>query len=142
MGMASTTNAYHQLLQYGIKPSQQRIAIMDYLLGHCTHPSVETIYADLNRVMPTLSKTTIYNTLKLFAEQGAAQMLTIDGRNICYDGNTSRHAHFLCKKCGRIYDLPLDASLAMAAGAEGHVVSEVHQYYKGVCRECMEKDCE
>ena len=140
--MASTTNAYHQLLQYGIKPSQQRIAIMDYLLGHCTHPSVETIYADLNRVMPTLSKTTIYNTLKLFAEQGAAQMLTIDGRNICYDGNTSRHAHFLCKKCGRIYDLPLDASLAMAAGAEGHVVSEVHQYYKGVCRECMEKDCE
>ncbi len=140
--MVSTTNAYNQLLQYGIKPSQQRIAIMDYLLSHCTHPSVEAIYAELNTVMPTLSRTTIYNTLKLFAEQGAVQMLTIDGKNVCYDGNTSRHAHFLCKKCGKIYDLPLDASLAMAAGMEGHAVSEVHQYYKGVCRECLNENCD
>ena len=27
-------------------------------------------------------------------------------RNACFDGDTSLHAHFLCKKCGKIFDLP------------------------------------
>ena len=51
--------------------------------------------------------------------------------NTSADGNTSRHAHFLCKKCGKIYDLPLDASLAMAAGNDlimpgsGHCRKEI-----------------
>ena len=52
------------------------------------------------------SKTTVYNTLKLFVEHGAALMLTIDEKNACFDSETSLHAHFLCKKCGKIYDLP------------------------------------
>lgn len=33
-------------------------------------------------------------------------MLTIDEKNACFDGDTSLHAHFLCKKCGKIFDLP------------------------------------
>ena len=32
---------YDYLLSYGVKPSVQRIAIMDYLLEHRTHPSIE-----------------------------------------------------------------------------------------------------
>ena len=31
-------NVYEYLLSYNIKPSVQRIAIMDYLLKHHTHP--------------------------------------------------------------------------------------------------------
>ena len=91
-------NVYNHLIGYNIKPSVQRIAVMDYLLKHRTHPSVEEIYSALSGDMPTLSKTTVYNTLKLFAEQGAAQMLTIDEKNVCFDGDTSLHAHFLCKR--------------------------------------------
>ena len=59
---------YKYLQGYGIKPSIQRIAIMDYLLTHKTHPSIEEIYLALCDEIPTLSKTTVYNTLKLFAE--------------------------------------------------------------------------
>ncbi len=31
--------------------------------------------------------------------------MTIDERNTCYDADTTPHAHFLCKRCGKIYDL-------------------------------------
>ena len=34
-------NAYEYLLSYHIKPSVQRIAIMDYLLKHHTHPRID-----------------------------------------------------------------------------------------------------
>ena len=70
--------SYDYLISYNIKPSVQRIAIMDYLLAHKTHPSIDEIYLALCKDIPTLSKTTVYNTLKLFVEHGAALMLTID----------------------------------------------------------------
>ena len=98
-------NAYEYLLSYNIKPSVQRIAIMDYLLKHHTHPCIDEIYLALCKDIPTLSKTTVYNTLKLFIEHGAARMLTIDERNACFDGDTSMHAHFQCKACGKIQEV-------------------------------------
>ncbi len=81
--------SYNRLLEHNIKPSMQRIAIMNYLMEHRTHPSADEIYTALSPSMPTLSKTTVYNTLRLFSEQGAAQMLTIDERNTNFDGDTS-----------------------------------------------------
>ena len=72
-----------RLQNHNIKPSVQRIAIMNYLIEHRTHPTVDEIYTALSPSIPTLSKTTVYNTLKLLSEQGAAQTLTIDERNTC-----------------------------------------------------------
>ena len=74
------TAAINTLLNYGIHPSIQRIAIMDYLLKHHIHPTVDEVYTALSDEIPTLSKTTVYNTLRLFSEHGAAKMLTIDER--------------------------------------------------------------
>ena len=100
-----------RLQNHNIKPSVQRIAIMTYLMEHRTHPTVDEIYTALAPSIPTLSKTTVYNTLKLLSEQGAAQTLTIDERNTCYDADTTPHAHFLCKHCGKIYDLECNANI-------------------------------
>lgn len=84
-----------RLQNHNIKPSVQRIAIMNYLIEHRTHPTVDEIYTALSPSIPTLSKTTVYNTLKLLSEQGAAQTLTIDERNTCYDADTSPPRPFL-----------------------------------------------
>lgn len=135
-------NVYEYLLSYEIKPSVQRIAIMDYLLKHHTHPSIDEIYMALHDDIPTLSKTTVYNTLKLFVEHGAAKMLTIDERNACFDGDTSAHAHFQCKCCGKIYDLPMHVNEKEMndMADKGFSVEEVHNYYKGVCPECKKNN--
>ena len=130
---------FEYLLSFGIKPSVQRIAIMDYLMTHRTHPAIDEIYLALCEEIPTLSKTTVYNTLKLFVEHGAAQMLTIDERNTCYDADIQIHAHFLCKKCGKIFDLPasIEQTKVSAMDEEGFKVEEIHQYFKGFCPSCL-----
>ena len=130
---------YDKLVSFNIKPSVQRIAIMDYLLTHRTHPSADVVYSDLSGTMPTLSKTTVYSTLKLLAEHGAALMLTIDENNVCFDGDTSPHSHFLCKKCGKIFDLPMPSTVkdVMQMESDGHIITELHYYYKGICRYCL-----
>ena len=135
-------NVYEYLLSFQIKPSVQRIAIMDYLIKHHTHPCVDEIYLALCKEIPTLSKTTVYNTLKLFVEHGAAKMLTIDERNTCFDSDLSIHAHFQCKSCGKIFDLPYQTRIEDVKNLEdnGFEVEEVHCYYKGICPNC--KDAE
>lgn len=135
---------YDCLIEHNIKSSMQRIAIMEFLMEHPIHPSADDIYTALSPSMPTLSKTTVYNTLKLFSEQGAALMLTIDEKNTNFDADTSMHSHFLCRRCGHIYDLKCLETIKKVEQQEmeGHQVTEVHYYYKGICKNCLSKDIE
>lgn len=128
----------HQYLTgFGVKPSVQRIAIMEYLMTHRTHPTVDEIYTALSPSMPTLSKTTVYNTLRLLAEHGAVLELDMDSRNTRFDGDVTPHAHFYCKVCGRIEDLPLvGGERLMQAVPDSLEVSDVQVYYKGICHAC------
>ena len=131
---------YDYLLSFNVKPSVQRLAIMDYLLTHRTHPSIEEIYLALCDEIPTLSKTTVYNTLKLFVDAGLVQMLTIDDTLRCFDGDTSSHAHFRCDNCGKIVDLKIkNEFLTMVDGLAGFEVKEAQLYLKGICPLCRNK---
>lgn len=98
-------DAVTRLVEHGIKPSVQRIQIMHYLMTHFTHPTVEEVHKALLPKVPTLSRTTVYNTLRMFSEHNAAQMITINEHRVCYDGDVSLHAHFVCKCCRKVYDI-------------------------------------
>jgi Fur family ferric uptake transcriptional regulator/Fur family peroxide stress response transcriptional regulator len=131
-----------RLLQYGIKPSLQRIAVMQYLMENKTHPTVDMIFGALSPSMPTLSRTTIYNTLKLLSEQGAIITLNIDEKNVRYDGDITSHAHFRCKNCGKIYDLPEKSALGQISStlSNDFHITECQIYYKGYCEDCKNKN--
>lgn len=110
---------------------------MRYLLTHPTHPTAETIFNDLYPGIPTLSKTTVYNTLKLLTEQQAILCLNIDEKNCRYDGDISPHAHFRCKGCGQVYDLSLQGYEQLQPAETGDLsITECQVYYKGYCKQC------
>lgn len=131
--------AYARLQKSGLKPSVQRLAIMEYLLTHFTHPTIDEVYQALCPKIPTLSKTTVYNTLKLFADHNAAQMITVDSHRVCYDGNVTPHVHFYCKECGRVIDMFDEKApqLVENRNINGNLVDEMQLYYKGVCADCQ-----
>lgn len=121
----------------GIKPSIQRLRIYEFLSKSMDHPTVETIFKSLSSEMPTLSKTTVYNTLKLFQEHGIIMVVNIEDNEARYDANTSFHGHFKCTKCGRVYDFPLTLNHAdNIVELENHDVTESHYYLKGICSKC------
>lgn len=122
------------LAEAGIKPSTQRIAVMRYLMTHHTHPTADEIYRALLPDYPTISRTTVYNTLKLLVEQKCALMIDIESGNARYDGITTPHGHFICNRCGHISDFDLSV---LPVGPAGAMTTETHVYYKGVCRNCL-----
>lgn len=126
------------LTKIDLKPTYQRIKVLEYLNKHMnSHHTVEMIYEALSKNIPTMSMTTIYNTLNAFLEKGLVSAVTITGTEIRYDFNTSSHHHFLCKKCGRIIDIDIKCPIAEKKQMHGHVVEEVHGYFKGLCKDCL-----
>jgi Fur family ferric uptake transcriptional regulator/Fur family peroxide stress response transcriptional regulator len=138
--METQINAIDRLQQFGVKPSLQRIAVMNYLLKNYIHPTADTIFNSLYPAIPTLSKTTVYNTLKLLSQQGAILEITIDDKNLRYDADISKHAHFKCISCGRVDDIPISNYKALSVKKIGDlVITDAQLYYKGYCEKCNSK---
>jgi len=139
--MNSITNNSHDvglfLKNHGIKPSYQRLKIYSFLFENRIHPTVDTIYKNLCPEIPTLSKTTVYNTLNLFIQKNIIQKLVIEETETRYDVNTSTHGHFKCENCGKVYDVFLENNLLHSSNLENFKVNETHLYFKGVCEKCI-----
>lgn len=131
----------HKYLQdHAIRPSLQRVSVMGYLMEYKSHPTVDEIYTALSPQIPTLSKTTVYNTLHLFVKKGAALELTIDGKNARYDANTNDHAHFYCRHCDSVTDIfDLEPSKYTFPEVDGFIIDVMEISYHGICKECMNK---
>lgn len=135
--MDKITNVSEYLKMNGIKPSFQRIKIFEYLMNTTAHPTVDTIYRALIDEIPTLSKTTVYNTLNLFVEKEIALLITIEDNEARYDADTSIHGHFKCDHCGQVLDFRVEMDDVAIAELEGFQIDQKHIYYKGVCNNCM-----
>lgn len=135
--------AIRHLTQHGIRPSMQRVAIMQYLMEHRTHPTVDMIYSDLQKTLPTLSRTTVYNTLEVLAHNRAIRTLHIDKRNVRYDGFVEPHAHFMCSRCGKIADVDLDSHMKSCLLQEHDFkIEQVELDYTGICGDCLAREAE
>lgn len=103
-------NNPHQILKNaGIRPSIQRVAVYSYLYENKIHPDVETVYNALYKLYPSLSKTTVYNTLKLFEDNKIVQSIKIDDDKLRFDAEMKPHLHFKCMNCGKIFDIFSDS---------------------------------
>ena len=132
---------YKQILvDRGIKPTYQRIKILEYLDRNHSHPTVDMIYAALYKKVPTLSKTTVYNTLDIFREYDLVDILTITESEIRYEYILQPHHHFYCKRCSKILDLDVSCVYQDTMCVEGHKIEAIHGYFKGICSECLLKN--
>ena len=134
---------YQKILQdAGIRPSIQRIAVYAFLYENRIHPDVETVYNKLYPIYPTLSKTTVYNTLKLFEEKHIVQSIKIEDDKLRFDAEMKNHIHFKCIRCGEIYDIFLDDKTSKELDnistslPSGFSMDKLQTNVWGVCQKC------
>ncbi len=121
----------------GIRPSFQRLKVMEYLHQHKnTHPTAEEIYAALAPEIPTLSRATIYNTLHSFSEHGLVNCMSLDGIETRYDMWIEHHGHFRCEKCGMIRNFPVKLGDLQMDGLEHYEIKHRNIIFTGICPDC------
>ncbi len=134
--MEETKDLGKFLKEHDIKPSYQRLQIYKFLMENKIHPTVDTIYKALCDEIPTLSKTTVYNTLNTFIEKNIVSVIVIEENETRYEANMNLHGHFKCTECGDIYDIFLDTSSLDMSQLGNFQVKEQHIYFKGTCEKC------
>ena len=128
------------LRSHSIQPSHHRLQVLSYLKNHRVHPTADMIYQHISAKIHTLSKTTVYNTLKIFSEKGIVRELNIGEHELRYDINVEPHAHFKCVKCGKLFDVFDKTLLPDREMVDGHIVSKIDVYLQGTCKECAGKE--
>jgi len=94
--------------EHGILPTPQRLEVADILLLKPQHLSAEQIIDGLRDNGSTVSKATVYNTLKLFEKKGLIKERIVDPERRFYDSSTHPHHHFYHVDTGVLTDIAAD----------------------------------
>lgn len=125
-----------RLQRKNIRPTYPRIKVLEYLAAKMSHPTVDEIYSYLVKKIPTLSKTTVYNTLKIFVDAGLAKIVAIEENELRYDVIMHKHGHFKCESCEKIYDFALDIEALQAEELTHFKIKEKNVLFYGICPQC------
>ena len=137
--MISFEQTIQKLRSEGFKLTPQRLAVIRYMLGNEEHPSALKIHKELKRRYPTLSFSTVYNTLSMLEKITELQSIHVFDNFLNYDPNTNPHIHFYCTSCGHISDIFLEgrSDVTMPRGEiEGNSIDHISLVLKGTCRSC------
>lgn len=138
MNSNNTRQELTQLLtKAGIRPSIQRLAILEYITSRRIHPSADEVYAVLVKEHPMLSRTTVFNSLHLMAEKGLVNDINISADSTRFDSALrTPHGHFLCHKCGMIFDIDIDMDSLKTPDDFECDCKDV--FFRGLCPKCKE----
>lgn len=123
----------------GVRPSVQRLAILRNVAEGQKHPTADDIYRDLRAEYPLLSRTTVYNSLRVLTKAGLLRELELESGNRRYDfAPQPRHGHLRCDCCGRIFDMELPEELQFPVPA-GFSIGSFDVFFRGLCPDCSGK---
>jgi len=121
----------------GLRCTPQRVAVLDYLVRHPDHATVEELWPALNKRHTQASRATVYNTLHTLAQAGLVREFKLDGNAARFDACLDPHHHFVCDRCGGVEDLEWFDVPALDRKRVG--VRSIRSYeivVRGVCSKC------
>jgi len=95
-----------RLLAAGLKPTPQRMQIAQVLLDRPQHLSAEQVLTRVRRRGGTISKATVYNTLRAFADHGLLRTIVVDPERVFFDSTPTAHHHFFDLASHALHDIP------------------------------------
>ena len=128
----------------GLRVTEQRREIFKTVAASHSHPSAEDVFAQVREKLANVSLDTVYRTLASLAEMELIIRVGTPYKER-FDGDLRPHAHFICSKCGEVYDVFYDKKYMMLPLREAFSCGEVRQIclqYKGTCNRCAETSAE
>ena len=119
----------------------RRLRVHDPLEQDATHPTAEDLYDTLRRDHPSLSLSTVYQTLDAFIRSGLCRRVSGPGNRLRVDGTPQDHEHAVCHLCGAIFDVNREhVQLQSPPGhlSNGLMVMGIRFEYEVICAACQE----
>ena len=120
------------------KISPQASLVLGVLAQRRCHLTAEEILASLNGI----GTATVYRALEHLTALGLIRRLALGKKSAVYEYVRREHSHFVCSRCGGIFDIPADFSgmVGEAARVGGNQVLFCEVTAHGVCQACLEQE--
>ncbi|WP_343713714.1 iron response transcriptional regulator IrrA [Inquilinus sp.] len=112
---AETTAPVARLLEAGLRPTRQRVALARLLFdGRDRHVTAEALHGAALAAGQAMALATVYNTLHQFTEAGLLREVVVEAGRSYFDTNIHDHHHFYHESTGELRDVHGDAVVVSA----------------------------
>jgi Fur family transcriptional regulator, peroxide stress response regulator len=125
-------------LEKRARNTKQLEVIWEAIKDDTSHPTADQVYARVRERFPNVSLGTVYRNLQKLVADEKLQVLML-GRSQHFDPLVTRHQHFICEKCGRVFDVLVDTRDEIKPAKLPHAGFKVtsHQIaFYGACKNC------
>ena len=126
----------------GFRATTQRVVIAQVVLSSKNHPTAEQVFEIIQRSNPSISLSTVYNTIHTMKEMNMLQELAL-GNNHRYDPNTTIHVNLFCQNCGDIIDVEsqtIEREIDLISKRRRFSITGHRFDIHGICRKCQISD--
>jgi Fur family peroxide stress response transcriptional regulator len=118
--------------------TKQLEVVWNAIKDETSHPTADQVYDKVRKYLPNVSLGTIYRNLQKLVADEKLQVLML-GRSQHFDPLVKRHQHFICEKCGQVFDVLVDTKDEITPAKLPHAGFKVtsHQLaFYGACKRC------
>jgi len=120
----------------GVRVTHQRMAVYR-ALQKMGHAAAEDIFNEVKSDYPMISFATVYSILQVFKKENLISEMKIDFGKSTFDIRVDNHHHFMCRRCGKIYDIDIAPCDTLKKGkVNGHRIESFQGYFYGICKKC------
>lgn len=123
----------------GLRLTPQRDVLLRVLSQTTGHPTADDLVHAVRRVLPSVSHATVYRNVQELVRAGLIGTLERAGGAAQFEVNPESHHHFLCGKCGRVWDVYLEefaVRVSRGSALKGFRVERREVQLHGVCAKC------
>lgn len=125
-----------------LRVTEPRLAVYRLLAELGGHRSADELFGELSRRAAGVSRMSVYNALATLHGVGLVTQADAGGGRTLYETNGAAHHHFVCRRCGRVLDVPCVRGrrpcLALPPGVGS--ADEAQIVFRGVCRACAGRE--
>lgn len=126
----------------GVRWTNQRQVIVEQFLLAGEHLTADELLARVREVDAAVGSATVYRTLNLLVEVGAASRVRLGGGSASFEPVLGRahHDHLICLACGAVVEFTdpvIEKRQAAIVKMHGYVVRHHRLEIFGICQQCQ-----
>ena len=133
-------SCFTTLKRKGLRLTQPRKVILDYIHDRGDHLTAEEIINYVHGKFPRVNKLTIYRTLELLEKNDCVFKSESMDQTIYHHAEEGHHHHLVCRKCGKTVDCEEDIFAPverLLQKKHGFRVDFKHVVISGLCKSCQ-----
>ena len=124
----------------GLRLTPQRDVLLRALSETSGHPTADDLVKKVRKVLPTVSHATVYRNVQELVRAGLIGTLERSGAAVQFEINPDHHHHFMCERCGQVWDIYLDQVAVtldrQRSPLKGFQIDRRHVQLHGLCMRC------